>query len=268
MSQPNVSRTVAALETRLGVTLLLRNTRRIALTEAGAVLLERARKLLADALEVEDAARGAGELRGALRVAATNAFAERELVPLLPDFLAAHPKMKIELLTSDLVADLVADRVDVAFRLGRVSGAAFTARRLRHARRHTVASPAYLRRGGEPAEPQALTNHDCISGPGATGPAAWTYRHKGAQVSIDVVARVHVATSPALVACAVRGLGITIVAHDMAREELASGALVPILADYVLEPLDLHAVFPAGKRPNAKARAFVDFVASRLPAFD
>lgn len=268
MSQPNVSRTVAALEARLGVTLLLRNTRRIALTEAGSVLLERARKLLADALEVEEAARGAGELRGFLRVAATNAFAERELVPLLPDFLAAHPKMKVELLTSDAVADLVADRVDVAFRLGRISGAAFTARRLRHDRRQTVASAAYLQRRGKPEAPRDLANHDCLSGPGATGPAAWTYRHKGAQVSVDVVARVHVATSSLLVACAVRGLGITIVAHDMVREELASGALVPVLTEYVLEPLELHAVFPAGKRPNAKARAFVDFVASRLPAFD
>ena len=266
MSQPSVSRTVAALEERLGVTLLLRNTRRIALTDAGRVLLVRGRQLLDDADDVEEATRGASELRGYLRVAATQGFGVRELVPLLPEFLAAHPKVKIELNLSDRFEDLIADRIDVAFRLGRLVGAGFSARRIQALPRSLVASPRYLERRGKPTAPAELPQHDCIGGPGAMGPEAWSFRREGSVTSVTVAPRVVVASSLGLVATAVQGMGITIVAHDMARAELASGALVRLLTDHTLDTLDLHAVYPAGRRPSPKARAFAEHVALRLPS--
>jgi DNA-binding transcriptional LysR family regulator len=266
MSQPSVSRTVAALEERLGVTLLLRNTRRITLTEAGRVLLERGRQLLADANDLEEATRGASELRGFLRVAATQGFGVRELAPLLPEFLAAHPKVKVELLLSDRFEDLIADQIDLAFRLGRLVGAGFTARRIQTLPRSLVASPRYLKRRGKPTALDDLPKHDCIGGPGAMGPEAWSFRRKGTVTSVTVDPRVVVASSLGLVAAAVQGVGITIVAHDMARAELASGALVPLLTDHALDTLELHAVYPAGRRPSLKARAFAEHVAMRLPS--
>jgi len=266
MSQPSVSRTVAALEERLGVTLLFRNTRRITLTDAGRVLLERGRQLLADANDAEEATRGASELRGYLRVAATQGLGVRELVPLLPEFLAAHPRVKVELLLSDRFEDLIADQIDLAFRLGRLVGAGFTARRIQTLPRSLVASPQYIRRRGKPTAPAELANHDCIGGPGAMGPEAWSFRRKGSVTSVTVEPRVVVASALGLVAAAVHGIGMTIVAHDMARSELASGALVPLLTDHSLDTLELHAVYPAGRRPSPKARAFAEHVAMRLPS--
>ena len=267
LSQPSVSRAVANLEERLGVALMVRNTRRSSLTEAGVILLERARQLLADATEAEEAARGAGELSGLLRVATTHAFGTREFVPLLPEFLSAHPAVRIDLVMSDKTKDLIANRVDVAFRVGRLANSSLRARHLAVAPRYAVASPEYLQRHGAPKVPGDVVKHDCISGPGATGPENWCFQRKGKAVSVPVSGRVTVASAPALVACATQGLGITILATLMCRSELSAGALVRVLHEYLLEPLGLHAVFPAGRRPSTKARALAEHVAARLPSF-
>ena len=265
LSQPSVSRTIATLEERLGVSLVLRNTRQITLTEAGLVLVDRARQLLADAADTEEAVRGTGELAGLLRVAATHGFGSRELVPLLPEFLLSHPKVRIELLLSDENQDLVANRIDVAFRVGRLSDSTLKARRVGTAFRHTVASPEYLKRRGTPKSPAELIKHDCICGPGATGPAAWSYRRKGRATAVAIEGRVTVSSAASLVACTTQGLGITIVATWMCRAELDSGALVTVLKDYLLEPIDIHALFPDGRIPSNKARALAQHVLARLP---
>jgi len=118
MSQPSVSRTVASLERRLGVKLLLRTTRQVKLTDAGAVFLERSRRILGDLDEAAHAARGVESLHGLLRVAMSGAFGTREVIPRLPAFLEQHPRLKLELLISDRTDDLVAEGADIALRLG------------------------------------------------------------------------------------------------------------------------------------------------------
>ncbi len=174
-TQPSVSRTIAGLERRLGVKLLLRTTRRITLTDAGAVLLERARHILPEIDEAEDAARGTDSLRGLLKVAMPVAFGIREVIPRLPAFLADHPQLRIDFAMADGAEDLVAEGVDVALRLGQLADSGFGSRKLASVPRLLVASPGYLELRGTPASLADLDGHDRILGPGASGRKGWVF---------------------------------------------------------------------------------------------
>ncbi len=264
LSQPSVSRVVAGLEARLGVRLLLRTTRQVTLSEAGAAFLPRARQLLADLEDAEDAARGAESLRGTLHAAMPATFGVREVIPHLPVFLARHPMLKIELIMSDRTQDLVAEGADVAIRLGPLADSGFGSRHLSSAPRLAVASPAYLERCPAPVRPVDLTNHACIFGPGASGREGWVFEQDGATLPVTVEARLVVASGEGMVACAKAGLGIALASLWMCRAELAVGALVPVLASYTLQPVSVHAVFPTGRRPSVKVRAFADHLAAAL----
>lgn len=264
VSQPSVSRMVASLETRLGVKLLLRSTRRVALTDAGAVFLERSRRILGDLDEAAHAARGVDSLQGVLRVVMSGAFGTREVIPRLPAFLARHPRLAVELLISDRTDDLVAEGADVALRLGRLADSAFGARLLASAPRLVVASPAYLARCGVPETLADLSRHDCIVGPGLSGPHGWAFGRSGTVTSVAVEGRVRVASAEGVMACVKAGLGIAVVSRWMCRAELEQREVRPILSDYVLEPVDVHAVYPAGPRPVPKVRVFSDYLAATL----
>lgn len=179
VSQPSISRMVANLEARLGVKLLLRTTRHVTPTDAGRVFLERARQILGDLDDAENAARGVDGLRGTLRVALSGAFGIREVVPRLPGFAARYPKLGIELLMSDRTEDLIAEGADMALRLGPLPDSGFGARLLGKAPRLVVASPGYIARKGRPQTPADLARHDCvIISPG--GPAGVS-RDRGKQ---------------------------------------------------------------------------------------
>src|SRR5882672_10524967 len=156
LSQPSASRIVAALEKEVGALLFTRSTRALALTEAGAEYLARVEPAIAELEEADHAARGTGELRGMVRVAASSSFSVRELIPRLPGFLDKHPKLRVVLLMNDQRQALISEGVDVAFRLGSLSDSSATARRLGSIERVLVASPAYLRRAGRPKVPADL----------------------------------------------------------------------------------------------------------------
>ncbi len=264
VSQPSVSRMVASLEARLGVKLLLRTTRQVSTTDAGAALLERARHVLGELDDAMDAARGVDSLGGALRVAMPGAFGTREVIPRLPGFLAQHPQLRIELLISDRTDDLVAEGVEMALRLGHLADSGFGARLLATAPRFVVAAPAYLARRGHPRTLADLSGHDCIVGPGFSGRSGWSFRRSGAVTSLTVEGRVKVASAEGVIACVKAGLGIAVASQWMCRAELATGELVPILHDYQLDPVEVHAVYPGGRRPSIKVRAFSDYLAVQL----
>jgi DNA-binding transcriptional LysR family regulator len=266
VSQPSVSRMVASIEARLGVKLLLRTTRKVTPTEAGAVFLERARKILGDLDDAENAARGADSLRGVLRIAMSGAFGTREVIPSLPVFLAQHPQLRVELLMSDRTDDLIAEGADVALRLGPLGDSGFGARLLAKAPRLAVAAPAYLAERGTPKTLADLSGHDCIFGPGLSGRHGWSFRRSGAVTSVAVDGRVQVASADGVIACAKAGLGIAVASKWMCRWELDTGALLPSLSGYQLDPVEVHAVYPAGRRPSLKVRAFSDYLAAKLAA--
>src|SRR5579859_6598108 len=238
LSQPSASRLVATLEREVGAALLTRTTRAVTLTEAGAEYLARVESILAALDEADHLARGTGELRGALRVAASLPFALREIIPRLDRFLSRHPDLRIELVLSDQRQDLVADAVDVAIRIGYLPGAAAVARRIGVSHRLLVASPTYLRKAGSPKSPADLAAHALIVGPASAGPEGWAFRKDGKATSVRVVGRVTVTAIEVATAAAVAGLGIVSMGHLACRAELESGALVRVLPDWEMGSAD------------------------------
>lgn len=264
LSQPSVSRLMAALEEEVGSALLTRSTRAVTLTEAGAEYLERVESILAALEEADHFARGTGELRGALRIAASLPFALREIIPRLDRFLSQHPHLRIEFVLSDQRQDLVADAVDVAVRIGYLPGAATVARRLGITHRLLVASPAYLRNAGTPRTPADLAAHALIVGPASGGPEGWAFRKDGKTTSVRAVGRVTVTAIEAATAAAVAGLGIVSMGHLACRAELESGALVRVLPDWEMGSAEVKAILTAGRGAKPAARAFVEFLVAEL----
>src|SRR5579859_3710901 len=262
LSQPSVSRIIGELEARLGVKLLLRTTRRITLTDAGALFLDRAREILAEIEDAEDAARGLDSLRGTIRLAIPVVYGTREIIPRLPRFLTMHPLLRVELQVVDARQDLVAEGADVAIRLGDLDDSAFGARKLVVLPTMLVASPAYLAARGTPKTPADLASHDCIFGPGNFGRDSWSFNRNGTEMSVDVRGRISTNSGPGLFASVMAGLGIAMVSTVMAGSELKAGTLVQLLRGYKLPSVDVHAVFPGGPRPSAKVRALVDYLAA------
>jgi DNA-binding transcriptional LysR family regulator len=266
LSQPSVSRTIAALEERLGVKLLTRTTRRLSLTDAGETLLARAREALASVDDAENAARGADRLSGVLRVALPTTYGAKQVVPLLPAFVERQPRLRIDLLMSDRFENLIAEGADMAIRLGNQPDSSFVSRKLATARRFFVAAPAYLARRGRPKSLADLDRHHLISGPIDGGDQKWRATRRGASEAQPVDPRLRARAGAGAIACAVAGLGIAIASTWMCAEELASGALVEVLADYRIDPIAAFVIFPAGRRPSQKARAFSDYLEQALPA--
>lgn len=162
LSQPSTSRIITGLETRLGVKLLLRTTRHVALTEAGTAFLERARQAAADLEEAEDAVRGIDSLRGTVRLAVPIVYGTRAIIPLLPGFLENHPDLRVEITMRDERQNLVAAGVDMAIRMGTLEDSTFGARQIASVERLLVASPSYLARRGTPRSPEELAGHQAI----------------------------------------------------------------------------------------------------------
>jgi DNA-binding transcriptional LysR family regulator len=264
LSQPSVSRIIGELEARLGVTLLLRSTRRITVTDAGSLFLDRAREILADIEDAEDAARGRDSLRGTIRLVIPIMYGTREIIPRLAKFLGQHPLLRVELSVADQRQDLVAEGADVAIRAGDLDDSSFGARRLATLTRMLVASPAYLAARGTPKTPADLASHDCIFGPGNFGRTSWSFRSGDSEISVDLQGRICTNSGPGMFASALAGLGIAMMSTVMAGDELKQGRLVPLLRAYKLPSIDVHAVFPGGPRPSAKVRALVDYLAAEL----
>ena len=267
LSQPSVSRIISELEARLGVTLLLRSTRKITVTDAGSLFLDRARDILADIEDAEDAARGLDSLRGTIRLVIPIMYGTREIIPRLARFLSLHPLLSVELSVADQRQDLVAEGADVAIRIGDLDDSSFGARKLVTLTRMLVASPEYLAARGTPKTPADLASHDCVFGPGNFGRASWSFRRGDSEISVDIRGRVHTDSGPGMLASALAGLGIAMMSTVMARDELREGRLVPLLRGYKVPSIDVHAVFPGGPRPSAKVRALVDYLAAELGSY-
>ena len=165
LSQPSASRLIAALEAEVGATLFNRTTRAVTLTDAGATYLTRVEGILAALNEADHEARGTGELRGVLRIGTASSFVLREIIPRLPKFLAAHPALRVELVSNDRYQDLVTEGIDVAFRWGSLPDSSASARKLMDDPRILAAAPSYLKERGTPLMPSDLAQHAVIIGP-------------------------------------------------------------------------------------------------------
>jgi DNA-binding transcriptional LysR family regulator len=259
VGQPAVSKTIAQLEDRLQVRLLLRSTHGLTPTEAGQRFYERARRAIEEANEAELEARGAGaSLSGRLRVSAATTFARLHVVPHLPAFLKANPDLEIDVILDDRVIDLVAEGVDMALRMGELPDSAAVARKLASSRRSVIATPAYLERCGIPQSPAELGSHQALIYSQAS--SGWTFKRGSAETSVSVHGRVRVSAAEGLRAAVLADMGLTIASDWMFLPELESGAVRRVLEAWALPTIDLWAVFPTGRLASAKAHAFATFV--------
>ena len=263
VGQPAVSKTIAQLEDRLQVSLLVRSTHGLSPTEAGVRFYERAKSAIAEADEAETAARGAGAgLSGRLRVSAATTFARLHIVPLLPRFLEAHPQLDIDIILDDRVIDLVAEGIDISLRMGALADSTAVARKLAIGRRSVLATPGYLAKAGEPRSPAELAEHEAVIYTQAQN--IWAFTRDGAAVSVAVRGRVRVSAAEGVRAAVLADLGLAITSDWMFAPELASGAVQKLLPGWGLPSIDLWALFPAGRMASAKARLFANFVEAAM----
>jgi DNA-binding transcriptional LysR family regulator len=258
IGQPAVSKAVAALEERLGVRLLARSTRRLAPTEAGMAYYERALRALTEANEADAGAQGLSRgLEGRLRICAPVTFARIHLVPRLATFLDAHPKLRMEIILDDRVIDVLEENIDVALRLGELKDSALTASKLGESDRIIVGGSTYLAQRGVPHTPADLLAHDGIVYAPGTGGDEWRFRQGTSETSIRMQSRLVITAAEGVRAAVIAGLGLTAASRWMFAPELASGQVRQVLSDWMLPPVPVWSVYPAGRLASAKAREFV-----------
>lgn len=261
VGQPAVSKLVAQLEERLGVKLLVRTTRGLTATEAGLNYYERARRSIEEADEAESAARGAGSgLTGRLRICGAVTFARIHLMPRLPEFLARHPELEMEVVLDDRNIDLVQEGIDVALRMGQLSDSSLTARRIASGRHVVVGTPAYFERTGKPTAPGDLAAHQAVIYDQEAGGQDWTFQRDDAEIAVTLKGRLRVSAAEGVRAAVLANAGIAVASEWMFSPEIADRTVQMVLQDWELPRIDLWAVFPAGRTATTKARTFTQFV--------
>jgi DNA-binding transcriptional LysR family regulator len=267
VGQPAVSKTIAQLEDRLGVRLLLRSTHGLTATEAGRSFYERAKRSIEEAEEAELAARGAAAaLTGRLRISAPVTFARLQVVPRLPAFFAEHPALEIDLVLEDRSVDSITAGIDVAFWMGPFAvGSPLITRKIAMCRRVVVGAPAYFDLMGVPRNPNDLLGHQTVIYDQPRGGQTWAFRQGSAEVLVTVNGRLRVSAAEGVREAVFAGLGLSVGGSEwMFTPELKSGAVKVALEDWSLPPSELWAVFPAGRQASAKARVFAAFMENQL----
>ena len=263
VGQPAVSKTIAQLEERLQVRLLVRSTHALTPTDAGLRFYERARLAIEEVDEAELEARGAGAgLTGRLRFSAATTFARLMIVPRLPEFLARHPSLDIDVILDDRIIDVVSEGIDIALRMGTLADSSALARKIASGGRSVVATPAYLAHAGTPKVPADLAHHHALIYSVLSD--NWTFRRGETETSVTVRGRLRLSAAEGIRAAVLADMGLAVASDWMFAPELASGAVTRVLSDWMLSPIDLWAIFPTGRLASAKARAFADFVEAIL----
>ncbi len=259
LSQPTVSKHVAALEQRLDAKLLNRSTRRMSLTDAGRAYYEQCSRILDDIDETE-ASLGdrQSQLKGTLRIHIPNAFGRIMVMPAIWDFVDRYPDLSLDLMLDDQHVDLVKEGVDVAIRSGRFGDSSLIARNICALPRVVVASPAYLAAHGEPKTPNDLKHHDCINYSLLTTQNEWHFVGPKGIEKVRVSGRLTV-NSPEIVRDAVlRGMGVAVSPLWLVEDGLRQGRLKIVLEDHAPTPYQLHAVYPDRRFLPTKVRYIID----------
>lgn len=271
VSASAVSKNVQRLETSLGVRLVNRTTRRLALTDEGTLYYERCRPAiegLQDAAAVlRDARR---EPRGVIRVSATVGFGRQCLLQLLPDFLRQYPDVTLDLHLDDRFADLVGDRVDVAIRNGRLDDRNIVARRLAPMQLIVCGSPAYFARHPKPMTPDDLAAHRCINFRLAENGRVfdWEFEQDGKRFKRSVAGGLIVNDAEATCLAATSGIGLAQIGSYQALPHIRAGRLVPVLTDYIAGRRGHYICYLDRRHLQSRIRVFVDYVCSRIRARD
>ncbi len=265
MSPPAVTRAIASLEKRLGVTLLTRTTRFVRATDAGQRYLEQARRIIAEADEADEAAAGVNAApRGQLCITAPVLFGRMFVTPSIVEYLRHFPGMSISALFVDRVVNLLEEGMDIGVRIGELPDSSMKAIAVGHVRRVVCAAPDYLKKNGIPHSPVDLVRHTIIAASAVSPSVDWKFSDGRKSVSVKLAPRLTVTNNESAIVAAVQGFGVTRLLSYQIAAFLASGQLKAVLGDYEPPRLPIHVLHSEGRQASAKVRTFVDLLAERL----
>lgn len=269
LSKATVSKMVSRLERRLGTRLFNRTSRRLALTDAGRSLSERAARVLAEGEAAENEMRAqSASPRGLVRIAVPMSFGLREVAPALPDFFAECPDVSIDLHLSDEVIDLIGMGFDMALRIAALPDSSLIARRLCAVPRALVAAPGYLARRGRPQHPRELSEHACLGYAYLPTPEVWRFFNRaGEDIPVRASGPLRANNADALMPALLAGAGLAVQPEFLIRDDIAAGRLEIVLPGWKLPEIALHLVMPPGSPRPARSDAFADFLARRFSRF-
>jgi DNA-binding transcriptional LysR family regulator len=265
ISRALASKLVQSLEEQLGVRLLHRTTRKLSLTEAGEHYYQRVSEILGSLSEAEAAASELqADPRGRLRVSAPMSFAIHHLGAAIAEFQQRHPRIELEINLNDRQVDLVEEGFDVAVRIARLADSSLVARRIAPCRLLLVASPAYLERAGRPQQPQDLAAHNFLSYTLAARRDEIVLVNGNERHTVNLNGTLRVNNGDVIASAAIAGLGMCISPSFLIWQRLRRGELVPVLPQWQIPDIAVHAVYPAGRTLPAKTRSFIDFLVERF----
>lgn len=270
MAPSSISRQINALEEELGVRLLNRTTRKISLTEAGQIYYERVSKVLSDLHEAQSAiSQLQATPQGTLRLNIAVPLGERKIVPLIPEFLALYPDLKIDLTLEDRAIDLVQERVDLAIRIGKLGDSSIVARKLADNQFMVCASSDYIKKYGRPVLPEELSTHNCITNKNIYGSNNWQFTKGDSTQSVAVKGNFMANSGGALFSAMMSNLGIAVLPAWFKGTEFDQGHLEVILNDYevtlpAMSGSAIYALYPAGQYLPPKVRVFIDYLIDKL----
>src|SRR5215468_617550 len=266
LSKATVSKAVSRLEERLGARLFNRTSRRLALTDAGQRLAERAARLLADGEAAEsEALSQSATPRGLVRLAVPMTFGVRTVAPLLPEFLATYPEVSIDLHLSDAIVDLIGEGFDAGLRIARLPDSSLIARRLCAMPRYTVAAPSYLKRHGRPTHPMHLAEHKCFGYAYLSTPGIWHYTNAaGEQASVRPGGQLRANSGEAIMPALLAGLGIADLPEFIVGDAVRSGEVEVILRGWKQPEGAVHLVTPPGGPRPARVEVLAEFLAKHF----
>ncbi len=265
-SKAAISRYIQELETYLGVRLLQRSTRRIALTEAGRDYYHRAKHILAD-LDDADSAVGANNasLIGNIRINAPLTFGTRYLAPLWAEFMARHPAITLDIELNDRQVDLLEEGFDLAIRIGNLADSSLVSRRLANSHAVLCASPAYLEKYGTPTKPEDLTHHQAISYSYLPTGDVWHFQSvKDGERAVAIKAKMHTNNGDTIRAVVLAGQGIALQPIFQVGPDIKEGRLVTFLPEWSGPSFGIHAVYPSRKNLSVKVKTLIDYLAEKL----
>jgi DNA-binding transcriptional LysR family regulator len=257
-----ISKLITRLEDRLDARLLNRTTRKLSLTPEGERFYERCRSILAALEDAEnEVSRTRDRPRGRLRMTVFAPFGTHALVPVLPRFLSRYPDVEVELEVSDRIADLVAEGIDIAVRLGSLPHSTLVARKLCDVHRIICAAPAYLARAGTPATPADLQAHNCIVRSDLPAHSQWPFRGAAGRETVHVKGNISANNGETMLQLALAGMGVIRIVDMAVGDAFRRGELVPILNDrHISESVPLHALYPQGRHRSPRVSAMLQFL--------
>jgi DNA-binding transcriptional LysR family regulator len=268
LSKATVSKAVSRVETKLRTRLFNRTSRRLALTDAGRQLSDRAAHILTEGEAAEDEALSCSTaVRGVVRLAAPMSFGVLHLAPLLPEFLATHPDVSVDLHLSDAMVDMIDDGFDAAIRIAALPDSSLVARRLCGMPLYLAGSPAYLDAHGRPRHPMNVADHPCISYGHGAAPEIWRFTHRnGKSATVRPSGRLRVNNGDAMMPALIAGTGLGVLPEFILRDALADGRLERVLPEWSLPSTSVHWVTPPGGQRPKRVEVLGDFLAASLPS--